>query len=289
MKRALILSGGGSKGAYQAGAIDHLLGVEGINYEIFCGVSVGALNCAMLAMHAAGDEVAAAVRVHEKWKEIRTKDVRKQWFPFGILHALWKPSLYDSKPLITLVEEQMDVSKIISSGKQLAVGAVSLSTGQNRDFTQSDVDNIQKAVLASASFPAMLCPIEIDGELWTDGGVRDVTPIAAAIDLGADAIDVIMTSPVKKIIKFTKKPNTIDVAMQSNEILSDEVLENDIKLADMISELSSVHRRWKKQVTIRIIRPSESLKVKSLDFDRAALDVMMAQGLKDAQASGWKK
>ena len=51
MKRALVLSGGGAKGAWQAGVIDSLIR-RGSRWDIFAGVSVGALNAALLAQYA---------------------------------------------------------------------------------------------------------------------------------------------------------------------------------------------------------------------------------------------
>lgn len=289
MKRALVLSGGGSKGAYQAGVLKHILGESKIKYDVYCGVSVGALNAAFLAMYANGQEVQASESLLQIWQTIRTKDVRKGWFPFGKLHALWKPSVYNSAPLIKLVRERLDVDAIRASGKELAVGAASLTTGDYRVFTH-DYHDVAGAVLASSAFPAMLCPVKLDDELWTDGGVRDVTPIKAAIDLGAEKIDVVMCSPKDNDGTMDDdSPSTITVAKRSISILSDEVLENDIRVANLISELALVGRmKDKKQIQIRVLRPSVPLPGDSLDFDREDLDKKIEIGYDDAQKLSWK-
>ena len=48
-RRALVLSGGGAKGSFQIGAMEELIFNRGLDFEILCGVSVGALNASFLA------------------------------------------------------------------------------------------------------------------------------------------------------------------------------------------------------------------------------------------------
>lgn len=289
MTKALVLSGGGSKGAYQVGVLKHILGTASIDYQIFCGVSVGALNAMALAMFPSGQEKEALQKILNIWENVETKDVRKRWFPFGVLHALWKPSLYNSSPLKDLVQKEFNADALKSSGKKLAVGAASLTTGNYQIFFE-DNPQIVDCVLASSSFPTMLTPVEINGELWTDGGVRDVTPIKAAIDMGATEIDVIMSShDVEKMKNIDDDPNTIDVAVRTLEILTDEVIENDIKVANLINELVNAGLRPdKKKISIRLIRPSSPLPGASLDFENKDIAKMIDLGLNDAQKANWQ-
>jgi NTE family protein len=283
MKRAVVLSGGGAKGAYQAGALAYLVGNLERQYDIVCGVSVGALNAAMLAMHPIGQERSAAAEILNIWRNITTKSVRKNWMPFAFLHALWKPSLYNSQPLIDFVNERMNVTKIKASGKKLVVGAVALASGEYRSFDETH-PNIVDAVLASSSFPAMLRPIEIEGQLWSDGGVRNVTPLKEAIDAGADEIDVIMTSPERYNASFSENPNTIDVAIRAIDIMGDEVVENDIKIAELFNRLVSMNAiaDGKRYIKIRVLRPTQKLPGKSLDFEQKEIRQMIDLGFNDA-------
>lgn len=282
MKRALLLSGGGSKGAYQAGAIKHLLVDRGVQYDIICGVSVGALNAATLAMYPNGEERQAVADMLNTWRSISTPGVKQSWMPLGYFHALWKSSFYDSQPLIDFVRSKFDVEKMRSTGKHLSVGAVSLKSGQYRRFNETH-PNIVEAVLASSAFPAMLCPIEIDGELWIDGGVRNITPLKAAIELGADVIDVIMTSPRHGVTEFSEKPNAIDVALRSIDFMSDEVVETDIRLAQLYNELLGVKPiEGRRKIQIQILRPSQIMGAPSLEFDHDEILRMIELGYNDA-------
>lgn len=282
MKRALILSGGGSKGAYQAGAIKHLLGDRGIHYDIICGVSVGALNAATLVMYKQGEEKQAAADMLDIWSTITTPKVKKWWFPFGYIHSLWHGSLYDSQPLIDFVKEKFNTERMRSTGKKLSVGAVSLKTGRYKRFDEMHPD-IVEAILASSAFPAMLRPIELEGELWVDGGVRNVTPLKAAMDLGADTIDVIMTSPRHGTMELKGNPNAIEIALRCIDLQGDEVVETDIRLAQLYNELVSVKPiEGKKRVDVRVLRPAQVLGAPSLEFDHKQILRMIDMGYQDA-------
>lgn len=281
--RALVLLGGGSKGAYQVGAVSHLLGEQGVVYDVYCGVSVGALNSAMLAMFREGDERNASATLLKVWRELGTTSVKKSWAPFGILHMLWKPSIYDSSPLISLVKDSMDSSRLRQSGKQLAVSAVSLNTGEYRTFWQ-DHPAIIDAILASSAFPGMFSPIEIEGQLWADGGLRAGGLLNSAIDRGIDAVDVIMTSPSKNAIEFSSNHNAIDVIVRSLDVISDEMMEADLRVTQLINRLVDARRLDKKKIKIRVLRPSHKLPGKTLEFDPKNIRYMIDLGYNDAMS-----
>ena len=125
MMRALVLSGGGCKGAFQVGALQHLMVNLKKQYDVYCGVSVGAINCAHLAMYPKSEGVTAAMDLHELWKNLETKKVYKRWFPFGKLHALWKKSIYNSKPLKQMMHRELDKPRMRNSGCRLRISRCS--------------------------------------------------------------------------------------------------------------------------------------------------------------------
>ena len=108
--RALVLSGGSSRGAYQTGVLKHLLGELEIQYNAVCGTSVGAINAGWLAMYKHGEEKECIDGLEEMWRGLTTSDIYVNWanWPkpfsyFGYIKALWKPSLYNSQPLMNLI------------------------------------------------------------------------------------------------------------------------------------------------------------------------------------------
>src|SRR4029077_14437432 len=98
-RRALVLSGGGSKGAFEVGVLQRLMGDQQLEDELLCGTSVGAINAAYLAQTPLGQPRDAVAELRALWGTVTTDKVHKSWFPFGKVSAFLKPSVYDSQPL----------------------------------------------------------------------------------------------------------------------------------------------------------------------------------------------
>lgn len=281
--RALVLSGGGSKGAYQVGALKHILGERNITYDAFCGVSVGAINCAFLSMFKMGQEQESILNLTDMWSQLDNSKIYKRWFPFGRWHAIWKKSFFDSSPLYSLLKSGLDLAKIRDSGKQVNVGTVSLSSGKYTIFDQTSEFFIE-AVIASASFPGMLTPVKFMGQLWTDGGVKEISPIKKAVELGADEIDVIITSPHTRVKHFIENPTTVDVLKRSLDLSTDKIMANDIEKVEMYNKLVEAGLTNKKYVKLNILRPEHNLIEDLLDFRPEKIREMMEKGYADAKS-----
>lgn len=298
MQRALPLSGGGSKGAYQAGVIYNLLAERRIQYDILSGTSVGALNALLLAMYPHGQEVEAAEALKDIWYNVSTGKVHKLWYKgfLGYLSALWQPSVFNTEPLENLVESMADVSRIRSSGKKLRVVGVSLNTGEMKVWTEQD-DDIVQGVLASASYPLFLEPVKIGDQIFTDGGLREVTPTGAAIKAGATHLDIVQCqrpgSSKHKGIDIT----TIEVGKQSLSIMMDEVAVWDIKAIDFynaiiksgidVSEFKNIKLDGKRFITTNLIYPEVNLVDNALDFSPDIMRKAFEIGLEHSRSRNW--
>ena len=89
--RALVLSGGGDKGSYQASAFitwTKLVPKDDLAYDVIAGVSVGSLNGSGLATYAPGDETEAAEWIFGVWNDLTSSDVFTNW-PGGILEGIF--------------------------------------------------------------------------------------------------------------------------------------------------------------------------------------------------------
>lgn len=263
--KALVLSGGGAHGAFQAGVLKRLFELDPQPYRVFTGVSVGAINCAWLAQFASLQS--AVLNLEQMWLSIDNGDVKKHWLPFSFLSGLWKESLYNNKPLKKLLENNFDPKRVKTAQNILKVGAVSLNSYEYRLFDQ-DHPEILEAVLASSAFPIMFEPRKIDGHLWTDGGVRTVTPLKAAMLEDVTDIDVIVCSPLHRDEKKKDPKNVLDVAIRSLGAMMDEVTVNDVRMAELYNDLVSAGLKpGKKKYNIRLFQPAEDLPGDSLDFD----------------------
>jgi len=265
--KGFAASGGGAKGQWHVGVIERLMGDQETNYDAYAGVSVGALVSAFLGQFKSGEERRASHALTQMFSEIENDQIWKRWFPFGKL-SIWKSSALNSSPIEKLVRSSLDVELVRASGKRVRVGAVALESMEYKIFSE-DFPEFSSAVLASASYPAFFRPISIAGKLWTDGGVRHVTPIKSLIDLGCDEIDISICHPPKGVIPFERDPEWPDVALRALEIMSDQLIWADLAEAKHINrrlQLGDPSLSGKKHIAFRVFHPDRVLLSDPLDF-----------------------
>ena len=182
---ALVLSGGGSRGAYQAGAWQALAEL-GIDIDMVTGTSVGAINGAMVCQ---GD-LDLTVKL---WKEIETHmvfDVPEGSQPIDYAKEIVINHGAGTTGLRELLEKYIDEDKVRQSSMDYGLVVVETSGFKVHRLFKDDIprDRIIDYVLASSSvFPAVHA-CEIDGKDYIDGGYVDVLPIKMAVEKGADRI-----------------------------------------------------------------------------------------------------
>jgi len=280
VRRALVLQGGGAKGAYQAGVLKCLLGTQAIKYDILCGTSVGAINAAYLAQFKDGEEVLASQTLHSMWESLDNNAIRKKWFAWP-LTVPWKPSIYNSKPLMHLLRKNICQEKIANSGKFLRIGAVSISSGKYETWTESDHDVVE-GVIASSAFPGGLTPADVRGKLWMDGGVRRQTPLNEAILLGATHIDVVMCNSPGVDTMNCENPRSLDILIRALDIMLDELAVADVNTAYLYNELVIAGVMPNKRfLTLNVVHPSRSIG-STLNFDPLAIRDNLSLGFEDA-------
>lgn len=278
--RALVLSGGGVKGAYQIGALHRLLIDEQRDYDILCGVSVGAINVAGLAHTIGSDMVPSYYRLKDVWTSIEHTSILRPWKWFGRLAALWKQSAFDSSPMCELIDKSIDQDIIKSSSKIVSVGAVCVDDG-TEFYCDGQNEHFKDFVKASASFPIYFPPVEIEGKHWVDGGLRSVTPIVRAIELGATEIDVIMCSnPDEKLDTIAKK-SIVGLTIRTVEIMIDQIMRHDIQKIQLMNKLAKYEPNIQR-IKIRLVSPVEKLVDASLVFEHDTIMELIERGYQDA-------
>lgn len=284
--RALVLSGGGAKGAYQAGALNYILGEKKRRYDLYAGVSVGAINSLALAQYKTGSEEQAALLLDALWHNIRTDKVYKGR-PLGWASVVFEPSIYITSPLRELLAKNFDPEKLAKSDKKLRMVAVDLITAEKRVWTEKSANLIEGA-MASSAFPLAFEPISSPaGSYCTDGGVRDATPLGEAIRAGATEVDVILCE-ADKLPPWKKEAKALAIGPRVLSILAAEVFEDDIKIALLYNRLVALGQgSGKRHVTINILRPAKSLIDDGLDFSTDKARAMMKIGYEDAKKAPW--
>ena len=287
VKRALVLSGGGSRGSYQVGAIQALL-EAGRTWDTVHGISVGALNASWVAMHSTIEQPHCGKGLLDIWNNIKTSDdIFTRWNPIkpiNYLYSMWKGSLHSGQPLKRLVDTFLDRSRIATSGVKLTIGCVNLN---NSEYTVIDGQNhaIKEFILASSHLPLVFEPIELYGEKWVDGGIRHQIPIYEALKERPDEIDVILTCPIAirdRMLPATNLTSAPRVALRASEILSDQVY-----LMDCYTVLRAA--RTLENVKINVFIPSISPNQNSMDFDKEKIQAGIKLGYEETLAKLMQK
>ena len=208
---ALVLQGGGALGSYQAG-VYQALDAQGIEIDRIAGISIGAINAALIAGNPPERRVA---RLNEFW------DLVSGWLPsfpipgddhwrefvhewsagfvamagvpgfFGprlvppFLAAPGTPgalSFYDNGLLTETLDRLVDWPLLNDGPVHLSVGAVEIESGNFRYFSNRRERLDARHIMASGALPPGLPSVEIDGKLWWDGGIVSNTPLADVLE-----------------------------------------------------------------------------------------------------------
>lgn len=186
-KVAIVLSGGGPLGALQVGALKGLF-EHGVRPDMIVGTSVGSMNAAYLAFNPTPEGVKEMER---HWRAFTEDDL----FPGGRFRAAWARmfvrgnKLFESSGLRSVICAHLGADTQIEHAEiPLGIVATDLETGAERLFTSG---SLVDALLASAAMPGVYPPVEIEGRLYTDGGVANNVPIAPAVEMGATTLYVL--------------------------------------------------------------------------------------------------
>jgi NTE family protein len=209
-KIGLVLQGGGALGSYQAGVYEALASF-GYEPDWVAGISIGAINAAIIAGNAPESRVA---RLRGFWEDVTAPT---SWWPamppaaagplvawqrgasaFGALmrgqpgffaprmaHEWLSPltSYYDTAALKETLLRHVDFNLINGGGDlRLSVGAVNVRTGHFSYFDSATEKIRPEHVMASGALPPGFPPVEIDGECYWDGGLYSNTPLQYVID-----------------------------------------------------------------------------------------------------------
>lgn len=214
MSYAVVLSGGGAKGAFQVGVLKQLEEKFGVPETIY-GTSIGAVNAAIYS-------AAGAQGLEEAWRDIRQKsDVmrRNKYFFFSAgfraygINSMW--------PMKQRVRKYLEKTENVCLAK---VCRTSLKTGKI-DYVDSLNPDFLDATIGSASIPVIF---NRQGE-WVDGGVKEMTPLAKPIQDGFTEIKVILTGRLYSSYIYTPSKNLYKDGLRALNLCKHEMLVNDLK------------------------------------------------------------
>ncbi len=239
---ALVLSGGGVRGAYAVGALKNLLPRlrdRGEGIDIYCGTSIGSINTSYLAINRKKDIQEAVGGLEDLWLNMDIKNIFKEdWlsmFRFS-LEMISTPtvrfkSFCDTTPFRKLVSKHFDsnrLNKNIDNGdiKLFMLSATSLLTGQPTVFYRQNKETYPNApdrntyvrfiktrfspkhLIASCAVPLVFPYEHINGDYYIDGSVLLNTPLHPLLcfDRNIKVIVISLHHPRGSVQKFPKGP-----------------------------------------------------------------------------------
>lgn len=196
MKKALILSGGGARGAFQAGVWKYL---TEINWQpdIICGTSVGAINAAAIGSGISADKL---ITLWTSFSHSRIFRLNFLKFAAHVISGRKIKPMLDTGPLADIIEGNINIQLLRTSRIKIVISAVNLTTGHLEFFSGKQIQ--PELLLASGSMPLIFPWQTFQGTPYWDGGVISNIPITPALDSGARDIIVVSLSPVG----FTRHP-----------------------------------------------------------------------------------
>jgi predicted acylesterase/phospholipase RssA len=184
MSRALVLSGGGAHGAFQAGACQ-MLAAAGLSFDVIAGVSTGALSAAILAQgnNAAGFK-AQSDRLLALYRQITSNaDVYRDRVlgndTLSEAGIVFESSMFDPTPIFKKLVDTVNPAVLAASGVLFRCGVTNLDQGTYVTVTEKTA-RLLDYIRASASMPCFFPNEVIDGDHWCDGGVVHQTPLDEA-------------------------------------------------------------------------------------------------------------
>lgn len=251
-KRALVISGGGAKGAFAGGICEHLMIDQGKSYDIYIGSSTGSLLLPFLAL----PDIELARKVYTN---VTTKAIFKiSPFRFRQVNGVYetrvnhlnsimmflkrKSTFGDSSNLRKLIGRSFtkDHHKMLrDSGKKVIVTVANFTTlsKEYKCISDYDYEDWCDWMWASANLVPFMSLVHKDGCDYADGGFGDYLPVHKAIDEGACEVDSIFLSPEVRNVKKPIIHSPYDTITRMLEFLMARIAEDDLEISSLKGKL----------------------------------------------------
>ena len=217
-KRAVVLSGGGTKGAYELGVWRALKELS-IDYQIVTGTSIGSVNGAMMAM---GDYEKA----DEIWRNMTMTDFmeappEKKALPQEIAetffmtkkarHKKLLKGAVNNSPFLDFVNKNIDEQKVRESDVDYGLVTVRAKDRKAYFLPKKDIPSglLKDYIIASSSVYPVFPMHKIEGDYFIDGMYKDNLPIKLAISMGAEDIIVVDLHQKPQHPEFAGRANVL--------------------------------------------------------------------------------
>lgn len=291
----LALQGGGSHGAFTWGVLDRLIEEKWINIDGISGTSAGAMNAAVLASgHAQGGVDGAKQALEAFWR--RVSDAARmspfQRGPLDIILGRWSLdhsplfltmdlmarvlSPYDlnpsgANPLEDILSQSIDFDRLAQGSIKLFITATNVRTGRGRVFRRHEIT--PQVLLASACLPTMFQAVEIEGDVYWDGGYSG-NPTMTPLVRECDSQDTILVQ-INPIERPETPMSARDIISRLNEVSFNAVLLKELRMMALLQQLA-------------VTGDNECAKWGNMRVHRIAGDIMRTLGYSSKLNAEWE-
>ena len=283
----LSLAGGGDKGAYQAGALQRLVELEGdkVDYDIVAGVAVGALNTAWVGLYERSKISDMVNNLVNAWLDISKQLIYKSWFGGIAQGVLFEKGIYNNAPVFDFVDKTLADHPV---QRKLSIGAVDANSGSflTFNYTKGPQPELIKFEAAASTCMPFVFPYALYEDMaLIDGGSVFSNNVVSCINLCAEEgyaeedmiVDILMSSSNANVeneeaLGFT----SLQHALRWLSISS--YYNGNRDLTDAITAHPQVNFR-------HLVAPSKKLPsgMLPLDFNSRDIKTMIELGRKDAE------
>ncbi len=284
--RALVISGGGSKGAFAGGVAQYLLSEMNYKYDLFVGTSTGSLLISHLALNKV-----------EKIKEVYTNVNQSSIFSscpfiikkgkydsadisinhFNVLKNILKGKKtfgesFNLKKLIknTLLEEEFNFLKSSNIEVIVTVSNLSLNKVEYKVLRDFNYVDFCEWIWISCNYTPFMSLVRKDGCEYADGGFGSMVPIEQAINRGAKVVDVIVLET--EVTYFNRLPTKNAFALLTNmhSYMADRIEKQNIRIGKLVAANNSA--------IINLYYTPTVLTTNSLIFDKQKMALWWESG-----------
>ena len=291
MKKALVISGGGSKGAFAGGVAQYLMTKENRDYDLFLGTSTGSLMVSHLALGMLDDLKKLYTNVNQETifsnnpftikKVAGEKVVNINHFNTLINFFRGRKTFGESKNLRSLIRNNITkkmYDEIQKSNKEIVVTVSNLTANQIEYKSSNDCtyEDFADWIWGSCNYVPFMSLLEKNKQQYADGGFGSLVPIREAILRGATEIDAIILETEVTQINRVHSKNPFSLLFDVFDFMLTHVERHNIT----IGKLAATN----KNVKLNIYYTPTVLTTNSLVFDQKLMRKWWKSGYKYAKS-----
>lgn len=292
--RALVISGGGSKGAFAGGVSQYLLQEANYNYDIFVGTSTGSLLVSHLALNKIEEIKKIYTSVDQasifssnpfliKQDKSGNKQVSINHWRVLLSFLKRRKTFGESNNLRKLIANNLsiaDFQTLHQSNQEVLVTVSNLTTNcvEFKALKHSSYNDFCDWIWASANFIPFMTLVQKNGCEYADGGFGNMVPIVEAINRGAKIVDVIVLETKFEDHHAERSKNAFALLTETAHFMAKRIEQQNIRIGKLLARNKGVLLNFYYTPTVLTTNP--------LIFDKQMMTRWWEEGYAYAKARG---